>query len=94
MYILSDKELEILNNIYETHLIDILENNTLSIFFIRNFILNEDFQLLDSEGMIDVSIIKLLQPHIDIKELENMEIDEDFVNRYVNFEMYMNNNSF
>lgn len=94
MYILSDKELEILNNIYETHLIDILENNTLSIFFIRNFILNEDFQLLDSEGMIDVSIIKLLQPHIDIKELENMEIDEDFVNRYVNFERYMNNNSF
>lgn len=94
MYILSDKELKILNNIYETHLIDILENNTLSIFFIRNFILNEDFQLLDSEGMIDVSIIKLLQPHIDIKELENMEIDEDFVNRYVNFERYMNNNSF
>ena len=94
MYILSDKELEILNNIYETHLIDILKNNNLSIFFIRNFILNKDFQLLDSEGMIDVSIIELLQPHIDIKELENMEIDEDFVNRYVNFERYMNNNSF
>ena len=94
MYILFDKELEILNNIYETHLIDILKNNNLSIFFIRNFILNKDFQLLDSEGMIDVSIIELLQPHIDIKELENMEIDEDFVNRYVNFERYMNNNSF
>jgi len=94
MYRLSCEELELLNNIYDMNLIDILENNKLSIFFIRNFILNSDFQFLESESLIDYSIIGLLQSHINLEELKTMEIDEGLVNYYVNFEKFMNNKTF
>ena len=56
-------------HIYELHLIDILKTQILDIKFIIDYILNKNYQLTESEKLINIDLVLWYQPHIDEEEL-------------------------
>jgi len=56
-------------HIYELHLIDILKTQILDVKFIINFILNKNYQLTESEKLINIDMVLCYQPHINEEEL-------------------------
>jgi hypothetical protein len=56
-------------HIYELHLIDILKTQILDIKFIIDYILNKNYQLTESEKLININLVLWYQPHIDEEEL-------------------------
>ena len=56
-------------HIYELHLIDILKTQTLDVKFIISYILNENYQLTESEKLINIDLVLWYQPHIKKSEL-------------------------
>ena len=56
-------------HIYELHLIDILKTQILDVKFIINYILNKNYQLTESEKLINIDMVLYYQPHINEEEL-------------------------
>jgi hypothetical protein len=55
--------------IYSVSLVDILKTQTLTADFCIKYILNEDFQILESDQNITIDLVLLYQPHISKKDL-------------------------
>lgn len=56
-------------HIYELNLVDILRTQILDIKFIIDYILNKNYQLAESEKLINIDMVLWYQPHIDEEEL-------------------------
>jgi hypothetical protein len=72
-------------HIYELHLIDILKTQILDIKFIIDYILNKNYQLTESEKLINIDLVLCYQPHIveeellkalNLKRIRKMVLDE------------------
>jgi hypothetical protein len=59
----------LINNIYSLNLLDILKTQHLDIPFIVKYILNTNYQLTPEEETINLKIIMLYQPHINMHDL-------------------------
>jgi hypothetical protein len=57
--------------IYSVSLVDILKTQKLTADFCIKYILNEDFQILESDQNITIDLVLLHQTHISKKELLN-----------------------
>ena len=58
-------------NLNNLDMMVILRTQTLEINFIVNYILNEEYQILQSEKDIDIWLVLCLQKHISKEELMN-----------------------
>ena len=60
----SNKEKELITNIYEIDLLETLRKETLSFNFVLHYILNEKYQITRKEKDITVETVMAYQPHL------------------------------
>jgi hypothetical protein len=81
----------LIDNIYSLNLLDILKTQTLDIPFIVKYILNTNYQLTQEEETINIKMIILYQPHININQLLANIFDCD-VDNDIDFYSYATTN--
>lgn len=57
-------------HIYAVELIDILKTQILDISFIVRYILNDLYQITDEDKKINIDMVLVFQPHIEIEKLQ------------------------
>ena len=84
-------------NIYAVGLLDILKTQKLSADFCAKYILNESFQFLDEEQLINMNTVKKYQRHLSETDLIraiqgkcNKQMMGERVDSVEDFESYMN----
>ncbi len=82
---------DLIDNIYGVSLLQILKTQKLTPEFCVDYLLNEDFQLLEEEQYISAQLILKYQPHIsfiDLLELMMLNGDNKKSNLF-NFDKYL-----
>jgi hypothetical protein len=84
-------------NIYAVSLLDILKTQKLSADFCVKYILNESFQFLDEDQLINTDMVKKYQPHLSEMDLieailraTHKKMMGERIDSIDDFETYMN----
>ena len=82
---------ELKNNIYCVSLLEILKTQKLTVDFCVNYLLNDDFHLVEEETNISMYLITQYQPHISYIELQKALLDYESDDEYIiDFEIISN----
>jgi hypothetical protein len=84
-------------NIYAVSLLDILKTQKLDADFCVKYILNPDFQLLEQDEQINLTLVRQLQPHILYPDLIGAQVvaakkktRREKIDSFEDFETFMN----